>query len=107
MGTQREIARKIIENSADYILPVKGNQKELQEEVLSTCKHIRSISDTSILEKGHGRIETRRCEIFAKGFFSVVSEKVCDAVTLNFYSSVCKLKNFYVNLWVAKLRLLF
>ena len=70
MGTKREIARKIIEKSADYILPVKGNQKELQEEVLSTCKHIRSISDTSILEKGHGRIETRRCEIFGKGFLS-------------------------------------
>jgi len=67
MGTQREIARKIVESEADYILAVKGNQGSLEEEVHTTCKRNRPVSDTTTVEKGHGRIETRRCEVFEKG----------------------------------------
>jgi len=33
MGTQTNIAEKIIENGADYILAVKENQKQLFEEI--------------------------------------------------------------------------
>lgn len=32
MGTQKEIAEKIIEKEADYILQVKGNQETLMED---------------------------------------------------------------------------
>ena len=67
MGTQTAIARKIIENGGDYILSVKGNQGSLEEEVHTTCKQNKPISDSCVVEKGHGRIETRRCEVFEKG----------------------------------------
>jgi predicted transposase YbfD/YdcC len=67
MGTQRKIADKIIENEADYILAVKGNQGSLEEEVKTACNRTVAVSDTSIIEKGHGRIETRRCQVFDKG----------------------------------------
>lgn len=33
MGTQKEIAEKIIEKEADYILQVKGNQQSLMEDI--------------------------------------------------------------------------
>jgi predicted transposase YbfD/YdcC len=66
MGTQTAIAEKIIDNGADYILAVKDNQQSLREEVEAVCKNGMPVSDTSETEKGHGRIETRRCEVFAK-----------------------------------------
>ena len=49
------------------ILAVKGNQGTLEEEVHATCKRNTPVSDTTTVEKGHGRIETRRCEVFEKG----------------------------------------
>jgi Transposase len=67
MGTQTAIAKKIIEKEADYILAVKDNQKSLREEVEATCKRNPPVSDYTEVEKGHGRIETRRCEVFEKG----------------------------------------
>lgn len=39
IGTQTKIAKKIIENSADYIFTVKGNQKKLLEEIERRFKH--------------------------------------------------------------------
>ena len=33
MGTQTEIASKIVDNGADYILAVKANQKSLLENI--------------------------------------------------------------------------
>jgi predicted transposase YbfD/YdcC len=67
MGTQRAIAEKIIKKEADYILSVKDNQKRLREEVESTCNRYRPVADYTEVEKGHGRIETRRCQVFEKG----------------------------------------
>jgi len=67
MGTQTAIAKKIVENGGDYILAVKGNQKSLEAEIHTTCKRNRPVFDTCEVEKGHGRIETRRCEVFEKG----------------------------------------
>jgi len=67
MGTQRAIAEKIIDEGGDYILAVKGNQGGLEDEVQTTCKVTCSVSDTTTVEKDHGRIETRRCEVFKKG----------------------------------------
>jgi predicted transposase YbfD/YdcC len=65
MGTQTAIAEKIIEKKGNYILAVKDNQKKLEEEVQLTCKQRRPLFDTCEIEKGHGRIETRRCEVFS------------------------------------------
>ena len=70
MGTQRAIAEKIIDNGGDYILAVKGNQGSLEEEVHTLCKRNRPIADSCTVEKGHGRIETRRCEVFDKGLIA-------------------------------------
>ena len=67
MGTQTAIAHKIVENGGDYILAVKGNQGTLEEEVQAACHRSAAVSDSCVVEKGHGRIETRRCEVFEKG----------------------------------------
>jgi predicted transposase YbfD/YdcC len=67
MGTQKAIAEKIIDKEADYILAVKDNQKTLREEVQAACKGYSPVVDISEAEKGHGRIETRRCQVFEKG----------------------------------------
>ncbi len=61
MGTQVDIAAKIIEHGADYLLPLKGNQPTLEKEVedyFSTAPAAELITKTTV-EKGHGRIETR------------------------------------------------
>ena len=66
MGCQREIAAKIVEKEADYVLALKGNQGTLRDDVeeffteqkaneYADCKP--SCHET--LEKSHGRIETR------------------------------------------------
>lgn len=63
IGTQTKIAEKIIEQKADYILSVKGNQKELLEQVESRFIRQKPEGTDETLEKGHGRIDTRRCEV--------------------------------------------
>ncbi|GHT28320.1 hypothetical protein AGMMS49574_02380 [Bacteroidia bacterium] len=66
-GTQTAIAAKIIGREADYILVVKDNQKALREEVEATCSRNQPAFDYTEMDKEHGRIETRRCEVFEKG----------------------------------------
>lgn len=63
IGTQTKIAEKIIENKADYILSVKGNQKELLQQVESRFARQKPETADETVEKGHGRIETRKCEV--------------------------------------------
>jgi predicted transposase YbfD/YdcC len=61
MGCQVEIARKIVEHKADYLLPLKGNQPTLEAEVANyfrTAPAAETVTKTTI-EKGHGRIENR------------------------------------------------
>src|SRR5690606_30975233 len=83
MGTQVDIAEKIVGNGADYILSVKGNQQELLEQISERFEKQTPVSADTVIEKGHGRIETRKCEvitdlafidnsIFWKGIRSVV-----------------------------------
>ena len=66
MGCQKEIAAKIIEAKADYVLGLKGNQGKLLEDVqlyMDTLhnnglkKVIRDHKET--VDKGHGRFEKR------------------------------------------------
>ena len=61
MGTQVEIADKILQHKADYLLPLKGNQPTLETEVddyFRTAPADELVTKTTV-EKGHGRIETR------------------------------------------------
>jgi predicted transposase YbfD/YdcC len=66
MGTQKDIAKTIIENKADYILALKGNQGYLKEDAENIFNRQRPGSTDEMIEKGHGRIETRRCEVIAQ-----------------------------------------
>jgi predicted transposase YbfD/YdcC len=67
MGCQRDIAAKIVERGADYVLGVKDNQPGLAEAVklwfdaADAGKMDRPFWDDIQIEKDHGRIETRRC----------------------------------------------
>lgn len=63
MGCQKEIAKKIIKTGADYVLMVKDNQKDLNEQVEKIFElYIDKNSDETI-DSGHGRVETRKCEM--------------------------------------------
>jgi len=67
MGCQTQIAEQIIEQEADYVLALKGNQGCLHKDVEDYFYGAQKIgfkqiaySFTETVEKGHGRIETRR-----------------------------------------------
>ena len=65
MGCQKQIAREIIDADADYVLALKGNQGTAHEEIRSFLEDAIARKDPSLaywesVEKGHGRIETRR-----------------------------------------------
>jgi len=68
MGCQKEIARKIVDGGADYLLAVKENQPTLSAEIVALfadARHdphlLESMDFHSVQEKGHGREEVRRC----------------------------------------------
>jgi predicted transposase YbfD/YdcC len=67
MGCQTEIANTIIEQGADYVLALKGNQGNLHEDVqeLFTSASEQNFKNIEhqfykTVEKGHGRMENRR-----------------------------------------------
>ena len=73
MGCQKEIAGTIIENGADYVLSVKKNQPQLHQDVSDTFAYVREdgLEGTphdfhETVEKGHGRIERRRCWVVSE-----------------------------------------
>ena len=66
MGTQKDIAEKIIEKKADYVLALKGNQGNMNKEVREYFQTIPAdvkgddhLDYYETLDKGHGRIEKR------------------------------------------------
>lgn len=61
MGCQKDIAEKIVDAKADYILAVKNNQKSLYEQIQTAFSHQTIESENKTEEKNHGRIETRTC----------------------------------------------
>ena len=70
MGCQREIASKIIDKKADYILALKGNQGTLREDVelFANEQKAKGFPDTTVsgdetVDGDHGRIETRRVTV--------------------------------------------
>ncbi|MFV2058999.1 MAG: ISAs1 family transposase, partial [Thiohalomonadales bacterium] len=73
MGCQKKIAEKILDRGADYLLAVKENQPNLYEAInevffesddASFDEHYYDFSEQT--NKGHGRIETRRCWVFTE-----------------------------------------
>lgn len=61
MGCQKDIASKIIEKEADYLLALKGNQGNLLEQVEDSFRFLPVRDSNEELDSGHGRVETRRC----------------------------------------------
>jgi predicted transposase YbfD/YdcC len=62
MGCQRDIAEGIIEQGADYILAVKGNQSALYEDVINEFQaDALTLKTHKTIDADHGRIETRLC----------------------------------------------
>ena len=58
--TQRDIARYLVEQrGAHYHFTVKGNQKQLLEDIVFYFDNIDRAADFTTTECGHGRIETR------------------------------------------------
>jgi len=67
MGCQTDIAAKIIEKEADYVLSVKGNQGNLHEDIVEYFNwaledkfKLTSFTTDETIDKQHGRIEVRR-----------------------------------------------
>lgn len=63
MGCQKEIAGKVLERKADYILQVKGNQKSLLEQIEKVFRKTSPASVDVWDDLGHGRIEQRACGV--------------------------------------------
>lgn len=63
MGCQKEIAGKILEQEADYILQVKGNQKNLLRQIEKVFTTTKPDSGHVWNDLGHGRLERRECEV--------------------------------------------
>jgi len=75
MGCQTKIAEKIVEKKADYLLTVKENQKELKTQILKTFDRNKPISIDTSVDAGHGRVETRTCEVIDNLTFFDEKEK--------------------------------
>ena len=67
MGTQKEIAKQIINRKADYILALKGNQSKLHQQIKDWFEKAKNNNFWGIeysyheqVEAGHHRIEKRQ-----------------------------------------------
>lgn len=63
MGCQISIARAIKEKGADFVLMVKGNQKELKAQVEKLFSIAPVKAEFRSNDLGHGRIKHRKCEV--------------------------------------------
>jgi predicted transposase YbfD/YdcC len=82
IGCQKKIAEIIIEEGADYVLALKQNQGNLYEDVSQLFAAARNQEFKNIshqfhksVEKGHGRIETRRYWIMGNTDYLIGAEK--------------------------------
>ena len=71
LGCQKEIAAKIREKKADYVLAVKGNQEHLETDIIEAFAAVDEGRSPATLrsyteqDKNHGRIETRCTQAMA------------------------------------------
>ena len=105
MGTQREVARRLVELKADYLLGLKKNQPTLCRDVQELFDDAlrRPIEHTALdlvetIDRGHGRVEQRRCWVLPAapdlddhvwpGLRSVVMVRSLHTITTTGVSSV-------------------
>jgi len=66
MGTQKEIAQRIVDKDADYVLALKGNQTSLHEDAalfFADPACAAACARSAATDAGHGRIEERSCRV--------------------------------------------
>ncbi|OAV65323.1 Transposase [Bacteroidales bacterium Barb6XT] len=63
-GCQRDIAARITEKGADYLLAVKGSRGCLEEDAERTVRFTKPTSEWMEEDSGHGRIEQRKCTLY-------------------------------------------
>lgn len=64
MGCQKNIATKVINRGANYLLAVKGNQSDLESNIEDTIRFTKADDTNLDTDSGHGRIETRHCSVY-------------------------------------------
>lgn len=69
IGCQSEIAEKIIDSEADYLLAVKKNQRSLYQAMNDDWIWQQAKSFDESWEYDHGRYEKRRCEIISASLY--------------------------------------
>lgn len=82
MGCQKQIAKQIIERNADYVLALKDNQGNLFSDVQQIFAHAQLSNFAGIehtfdqtIDKGHGRVEIRRCWTMGQVEYLVDADK--------------------------------
>jgi predicted transposase YbfD/YdcC len=69
IGTQTQIVEQIRQQKGHYLLSVKGNQKELLDDVECAFRTHRGYDSVEDIDCGHGRIDTRHCSILPASDF--------------------------------------
>jgi len=75
MGTQKKIAKTIIDNNANYTLAVKENQPQLREDIEDEFRFNKKVKTITDVDYGHGRIETRTCHVITDFIHMQETEK--------------------------------
>jgi predicted transposase YbfD/YdcC len=65
MGCQREIAHRIVEKKAGYVLAVKENQPSLLADIKDSFQMLAADAVDEEIDCGHGRVERRTCSVLA------------------------------------------
>lgn len=63
MGCQKDIVAQIRKQEADYMITVKENQPSLFEQIERSFNCLKPSSVDEQTDAGHGRVETRKCEL--------------------------------------------
>lgn len=64
VGCQRAIVEQIVKGGADYLIAVKGNQGQLEQDIEDTIRFCKPDSQDQQVDTGHGRVETRTCSVY-------------------------------------------
>ena len=99
MGCQKEIAEKIVDKEADYILALKRNQEGLYEEVYDWFQRALETNFDGVTwdyheteDKNHGRHEIRRCWVTSSLEAMRRIKEWAHARTVIMVESVCETK---------------
>jgi predicted transposase YbfD/YdcC len=93
MGCQQEIAGKIIDQGANYILAVKENQKQLHQDIVDEFRFGKNIQVDISEELDHGRIETRKCSVITDFKFIENTEEWTGLKSIIKIESIREFKN--------------